>query len=200
MADAAPTKMVAPTKTALLVMDLQPAIINHLGEIPEYLTAAAKTIAAARSKSIPVVFVVIDFRTGFPEVSTRNKQFGRILALSHVMKTGSAGADPKSLVLPQVAPADPDIVVVKKRYSAFAGSDLEIVLRGLGAENLVLAGISTGGVVLSTLREAADKDFGLTVLEDLCLDPDEEVHRVLMKKIFPKSADVVQSADWLAGL
>jgi nicotinamidase-related amidase len=52
--------------------------------------------------------------------------------------------------------------------------------------------------VLSTLRQAADLDFGLTVLADGCLDADPEVHRVLMEKVFPHQADVTTVADWIA--
>jgi nicotinamidase-related amidase len=54
----------------------------------------------------------------------------------------------------------------------------------------------TSGVVLSTVRDAADRDYHLTVLEDLCLDPDDEVHRVLMRKVFPTQAEVMTAADW----
>jgi nicotinamidase-related amidase len=63
-------------------------------------------------------------------------------------------------------------------------------------DTLVLSGIATSGVVLSTLREAADRDYRLVVLEDLCLDADEEVHRVLTQKVFPRQAEVIDSADW----
>ena len=86
--------------------------------------------------------------------------------------------------------------MTKKRVSAFTGSDLELVLRASEVTSLVLAGIATSGVVLSTVREAADRDYQLTVLEDLCLDADEEVHRVLTQKIFPRQAEVIDSADW----
>jgi len=88
------------------------------------------------------------------------------------------------------------VVVTKKRVSAFAGSDLELVLRARDVTGLVLGGIATSGVVLSTVREAADRDYELTVLEDLCLDGDDEVHRVLTQKVFPLQADVRVSADW----
>lgn len=84
----------------------------------------------------------------------------------------------------------------KKRISAFAGSDLLEVLRARDVNHLVLAGIATGGVVLSTVRQAADLDFQLTVVSDLCLDLDEEVHRVLVEKVFPRHGDVVLSDDW----
>src|SRR5690348_18417336 len=66
--------------------------------------------------------------------------------------------------------------------------------------DLVLCGISTSGVVLSTLRQAADLDFGLTVLRDACADADDEVHRVLTEKVFPRQAEVVDVAAWAASL
>jgi nicotinamidase-related amidase len=71
---------------------------------------------------------------------------------------------------PSVPARAEDAVVVKKRVGAFSGSDLEVLLRSLNAIHLVLVGMATSGVVLSTLREAADKDYRLTVLSDGCLD------------------------------
>jgi nicotinamidase-related amidase len=88
-------------------------------------------------------------------------------------------------------------VVTKKRVSAFAGSDLETVLRRRAVDHLVLTGIATSGVVLSTLRQAADLDYRLTVLADGCLDGDPEVHRVLTEKIFPRQAEVSTVAGWV---
>jgi nicotinamidase-related amidase len=68
---------------------------------------------------------------------------------------------------PSVAPTPDDMVIVKKRVSAFTGSDLRVVLRS--------------GVVLSALRKAADKVHQITVLADCCADRDEEVHTVQQK-------------------
>ena len=101
---------------------------------------------------------------------------------------------------PDIAPAPGDIVVIKKRVSAFAGSDLDMVLRAQQIDHLVLSGISTSGVVLSTLRQAADLDFRLTVLADGCADGDPEVHRVLMEKVFARQADVVSIDSWIDSL
>ena len=108
------------------------------------------------------------------------------------MVMGSPGVEPH----PRLLRGNGEIVVTKKRVSAFAGSDLELVLRAHDVGHLVLGGIATSGVVLSTVREAADRDFALTVLEDLCLDADDEVHRVLMTKVFPRQADVINSGNW----
>jgi nicotinamidase-related amidase len=95
-----------------------------------------------------------------------------------------------------VAPCQGEPVVTKLRVSAFSGSDLEVILRSQGIETLVLTGIATSGVVLSTLREAADKDYRLIVLSDACLDADPEVHRVLMEKVFPRQADIMAVNEW----
>jgi len=71
------------------------------------------------------------------------------------------------------------------------------VLRAANIDTLVLTGIATSGVVLSTLRQAADLDYRLVVLSDACLDSDAEVHRVLMEKVFPRQADVVTVNEWV---
>jgi nicotinamidase-related amidase len=107
---------------------------------------------------------------------------------------------PPTQVIDRFAPRGDEHVVVKKRISAFAGSDLDLLLRGLGVDALVLGGIATSGVVLSTVRQAADLDFRLTVLADACGDSDDEVHRVLTQKVFPRQAVVTTVADWAESL
>jgi nicotinamidase-related amidase len=127
--------------------------------------------------------------------SARNKTFAAIASSS-----AFTDEDPAAGIHPAIAPDPHDLVITKRRVSAFAGSDLEVLLRGLGASTLVLAGIATSGVVLSTVRQAADLDYGIVVLADGCLDPDREVHRVLTEKVFPRHADVLTVAEWSAGL
>lgn len=89
-----------------------------------------------------------------------------------------------------------DIIVNKKRVSAFSGNELEMILHAQNITRLVLTGVSTSGVVLSTLREAVDKDFNLTVLSDGCADGDEETHHFLISKIYPKQAEVMTVDEW----
>jgi nicotinamidase-related amidase len=179
----------------LLVMDVQRGIVDRFAEDGSYLDRLAGAIAAARGAGIPVVYVVIGFRPGHPEISPRNKTFSALAATGAY----SAGSPPTE-IHPAVAPDPADAVVTKRRVSAFTGSDLEVLLRGLGAGTLVLTGIATSGVVLSTLRQAADLDYGLVVLSDGCLDPDPEIHRVLTEKIFPRQAEVVTIGEWAGGL
>ena len=177
------------TGTALLVMDVQEANVARFPD-PGYLPRLRGVIGAARAGGLPVIYVVVAFRPGFPEISPRNKIFGGIAA--------RAGGGTNE-IHPDVAPQPGDIVVTKRRVSAFTGSDLEVVLRSLEIDHVVLSGIATSGVVLSTLRQAADLDYRLTVLADCCLDNDPEVHRVLLEKVFPRQATVTTSDLFLKG-
>jgi nicotinamidase-related amidase len=180
---------------ALLIMDVQQGIVGRFGDDEDYLRRVAAAAAAARAARLRVIYVVVSFRAGYPEVSPRNKSFAAIAG------TGRFGpADPGAQIHPAVAPQEGDVTVRKLRVSAFAGSDLELVLRSGGIDSLVLAGIATSGVVLSTVRQAADLDYQLTVLADGCLDADPEVHRVLTEKVFPRQAEVTNVAAWIAGL
>jgi nicotinamidase-related amidase len=180
-------------RTALLIMDVQPGIVERFGDdgLVGRLAAAA---AAARAAGIRVIYVKVGFREGHPEISPRSRTFSRIAELGGFVEGVS------SEVHPGVGPEPGDIVVTKRRVSAFAGSDLDVVLRAGAIEQLALCGIATSGVVLSTLRQAADLDFSLTVLSDGCADADHEVHRVLCEKVFPRQAEVLTVAAWVATL
>lgn len=182
--------------TALLLMDFQVTVVERFADEAEPLLAGlSRAAAAARANRIPVVYVRVAFRAGAPEVSRNNRIFAA-LADSPTFAVGSAATQ----IHPSMAPQPGDIVVDKKRVSAFAGSDLDMIMRAQSVQTLVLAGIATSGVVLSTLRQAADLDYGLTVLRDGCADGDEEVHRVLLDKVFPRQADVLGVDEWIAGI
>jgi nicotinamidase-related amidase len=185
--------MIEP-RTALLLMDLQRNIVERYPD-PAVLQRATEAADAARAAGIPVVYVRVAFRSGAPEIATSNRRFA-------AAKAGAGGGetDPAVQIADAVAPRPGEPVVTKRRVSAFAGSDLDTLLRWLRAERLVLAGIATSGVVLSTFTQAADLDFDLVVLADACADADPEVHRVLLEKVFPKAAEVVTTAEWASSL
>jgi nicotinamidase-related amidase len=174
---------------ALLVMDVQQHIFERYGNDAGLLERINTATAAARAAAIPVIYVMINFREGYPEMSPRNRVF-----MARRLASSGMSTDPS--IHPAIAPQTGDIVVTKRRVSAFIGSDLDVVLRAQGIDTLILCGIATSGVVLSTLRYAADMDYGLNVLSDCCLDNDEEVHRVLLEKVFPRQATVLTAAEW----
>ena len=105
---------------------------------------------------------------------------------------------------PSNAPAALLVMDLQNAIVARLGDDADAVLDRAAAAvaaaraNGGARGIATSGVVLSTLRQAADLDYRLTVLRDACADADAEVHRVLTEKVFPRQADVVDVAHWVA--
>jgi nicotinamidase-related amidase len=182
------------SKTVLLVMDIQKAMMGYLPDPEPLLSKIENAIAAARKAGVTVIYVTLAFREGHPEIHPEHRRFGAIKESKVMFIHTHEGTS----VHAAVEPLTTDIIVHKKRVSAFAGSDLEIILRSHKAEALVLSGFSTSGVVLSTLREAADRDYQLTVLSDACADPEPEIHDFLVKKIFPFSGEVLTTDEWVA--
>src|SRR5262249_54819902 len=105
---------------------------------------------------------------------------------------GTAGT---GLALPVAAE---DVVVLKRRASAFAGTDLDLVLRAARVDSLAIAGVATSAMVAATCYDAADRGYRLTVLRDGCADGDAAMHDFFMDTVFPsRGIDVVPCARWL---
>jgi nicotinamidase-related amidase len=184
--------------TAVLAMDCQVGIVSiFVNPQDEFVARASGALKAARTRGMPVIHIQVGFRPGLPEVSSRNKLLAAIKssAQHQSLFQGSAGA-----IHPALGPEPHDLVVTKHRVSAFAGTDLQMLLRAKEIATIVLFGIATSGVVLSTLLEASDADYRLVVIADCCADPDAELHDALLKRLFPKRAEVVTAADFAKAL
>ena len=180
-------------RSVLLVMDYQVGIVAmHAAGSAAALERATAVLAAARRAGLPVIYITVGFRQGYPEVSARNQSFSAI-SQSGRFVLGEADTE----IHPTLAPHAGDLIVVKHRVSAFAGTELQTILRAREIDTLVLFGIATSGVVLSTIRHAADTDYRIIVVKDCCLDRDEEVHRCLIEKVFPRQATVLTSDEIL---
>ena len=185
-------------RTAVLAMDCQAGIVSFYAKPPEeFVERAASVLRAARNAGMPVIHVQVGFRPGLPEVSERNKLFAAIKASPQHQKLfeGAAGA-----IHPALGPEPDDIVVTKHRVSAFAGTDLEMILRAKDIETVVMFGIATSGVVLSTLLEACDADYRIVVITDCCSDMDAELHDALLNRLFPRRGDVMTAGDFMKAL
>ena len=88
-------------------------------------------------------------------------------------------SDPVELIHPAVRPAAGEVVVGKHRVNALHGTALDLILRANARDTLIMLGYATSGVVLSTVRAAADLDYRLVVVEDCCADQDADVHAFL---------------------
>jgi nicotinamidase-related amidase len=183
------------SRSALLVLDVQSSIVQRVPAGATVLGPLARALEAAREAGVAVIYVVVGFRPGYPEVSPSNRAFAGLRESNRLVQ-GAPGSEIPS----ELEPRPTDIVVTKRRVGAFSGSDLDVVLRSGSFETLVLGGIATSGVVLSTVRQAADLDYRLVVLSDACADPDPEVHRILLEKVFPRQAEVRTVAEWVCTL
>ncbi len=179
------------SKTALLVMDMQTMILANYPNNNEIIKNIKSCISKARTHKIPVIYVGLGFRPGFPEVNKNNSFFS---GLKDLVKTLDKNM---TQFIDELTPLPHDIIVRKKRFSAFTGSDLHMILQAGNIEHLILTGVATSGVVLSTFTEALDKDYQVTVISDACKDRNPELHKTLMEHYFLNKANVIKTDEWL---
>jgi nicotinamidase-related amidase len=184
-----------PARTAVLGMDCQAGIVSiYVLEPDEFLGRANSVLAAARKAGMPVIHVQVGFRPGLPEISSRNKLFGALKANPQHQQLFMG---PGGVIHPALGPEPEDIVVTKHRVSAFSGSDLAMLLRARDIDTLVMFGIATSGVVLSTLLEAFDLDYRVVVISDCCVDRDAELHNVLLRQLYTNRGEVFTAAEFV---
>lgn len=189
------TPTIDPHHAMLLVMDYQPAILDNVPGATELLLRLAGAIAAARSSGVRIGYVRLGFDDAdYEAMPDANKGFTGVAASRRMHHEA-----PETAIHDAVAPEPGDLIVRKTRVGAFSTTDLDLQLRERKIDTLILAGITTSGVVLTTVREAADRDYRLYVLADASFDRDQDVHALLTQKVFPRQTHVISIAD-LAGL
>ena len=165
-----------PAKTAVLIMDFQQRIIANVASDPVAVVEnAAKALDGARAAGIPVIYVV---------------------------HRGGPFADyaPDIELHPGVRPADGEMVITKVRPGPFSTTALDVTLREMGRDTLVIMGVATSGCVLSGVRWAVDVNYSFIVLSDACSDGDPEVHRVLTEKVYPRQGQVMATDEFLQAI
>ena len=156
------------SRPVLLLMDFQHGIVERLGA-PSVTAAADQAVKGARAAGVPVMFVRVAFRPGYPEVAESNSTFARLTAQGG---DGYQEDHPATQVHAALAPLDGEPVILKRRVSAFSGSDLDMLLRGsyqaASAELMRLAGVKrrvllvgegAGLAHLQERRRFRDKDM-----------------------------------------
>ncbi|MFJ5092777.1 cysteine hydrolase family protein [Streptomyces sp. NPDC088557] len=185
------TPALDPARTALLVMDCQPAILAGLPEDGReaLIGRLEEAVAAVRTAGGAVAHVRVGFtEADWDAIPGTNRAFApaaRHRALHH--------EDPATAFHPRLAPRDGDLVVRKTRFGALSTTDLDRLLRERGITTLVVSGVSTSGAVLSTVLDAADRDYRLLVLSDGVADPDPDVQDVLVRRVLPSRAQVLDT-------
>ena len=197
---------IAPARTAVLVIDMQVDFASPDGVLGQYgvdmgvvapaLAAAERLVASARAAGAPVVFVGL-FTTPETDSPFWNERMRRRggdpetdAALCRAGQGGSAFVGPQ--------PAPGEIIVRKARYSGFFGTDLDVQLKALGVDTLVVAGVTTECCVDSTVRDAFNLDYHVFVAADACAAYEADIHAESLKVMELNSAiltDTVQIAD-----
>jgi nicotinamidase-related amidase len=180
---------IEPERTALLVMHYQTDILGLFPSVaPVLLANTRKLCDAARANGVGVYFANLRFGPGYPEVSPSNKNGQGIKRLGLFIDDRTA---------PELDQQPNEPLIVAHRASVFFGTDLEARLRAQGIDTLMMVGIASTGVVLSSVAYASDADFRLYTVKDCCYDPDEIVHEHLFSTAFESRTTVLSLADAL---
>lgn len=182
-----------PTRTALLVMDYQSGIVGQLPAADTLLARAGAAVTEVRARGGQVGWVRVGFTDAeFDAIPSTSVFAGMVTPERRAVLHADA---PSTQVHERLRPRPGDIAVRKTRVGAFTTTDLGDQLRDRSVDTLVLAGISTSGVVLSTVREAMDRDYRILVLNDATADPEPATHDFLVGTIFPRYAGVLDVDD-----
>jgi nicotinamidase-related amidase len=184
------SELVDPAPTALVVVDMQRDFCQTGGAFdrlgvdismyPPVIPRIAGLLAGARAAGVQVIYIQMTVLPGRISESPAQIRFNlRLHLASHA--TGepvgyTADGSPGHEILPELAPADGDLVVKKYRSSAFWGTNLDLLLRSNGIKSLVVTGCTTEGCVESTARDALFNDYYVVVVEDSVASDDREQH------------------------
>ncbi len=180
------------TRSAVVIGDLQVGITRRHLFAAELVAGAAALAAAARQRGALVVFVHIQLRANGADVSARNAGIQAIFTMGDDYRDGTTGVE----LDPGLSRQPGDVVVTKHRASAFAGTDLDLILRSSGIDSIAIAGVATSAMVAATAYDAADRDYRVRVVSDVCADPVPDVHEFFVSTVFPgRGVQVIASSD-----
>ena len=181
-----------PKKTALVLIDLQNAIVG-MNPVPhtaaQVVENSGKLAEAFRAHGAPVVYVRVDLND--------------FMTLP-VDQPHNRGDKPLPAAASEIAPSagfqHGDILITKRHWGAFAGTDLEQQLKSRGIDTVVLTGISTNAGVESTARQGTGLGFAFVLVEDACSSQNAEHHRFAFENIFPRLTRVRSTDEVLRSL
>lgn len=187
-----------PKKTALLLLDLQVGFLARLPPNSPVVDNAALAVRIARSYGAQVAYIRAALNTSdIAAIPDHNPTFAAFKTDKDMSAAMHPDA-PTTQIHPKLAPQTGDLIHRKVRFGTFMRSPSIAMLNDFvakGIDTVIVGGVLTSGAVLSAVRQLADLDFRLVVLEDCCADGDPEVHRGLCEKVFPAQAKVIKSTE-----
>jgi nicotinamidase-related amidase len=186
-----PALTLDPAKTALVLIDLQKGIVSAptTPHPAQQVVQNGNLLAQAfRSKKATVVYVRVDMSNPLQ------------LPVDKPSRDPNAPPLPASFseLVPEAGFQSGDLLITKRHWGAFAGTDLEQLLQQRGIDTIVLGGISTNVGVESTARQGTGLGFAFVIVEDACSARDAEDHRYVFEKTFPRLARVRTTVEVLA--
>lgn len=182
-----------PATTALVLIDLQKGIVGNETTPHSSSTVvanAARIADAFRASGGTVVLVHVGF--------LHEKE--RLAQPTDEAAMGGKPAPGWMELVPEVGPKDGDVVILKRQWGAFYGTDLELQLRRRGIDTIVLGGIATNFGVESTARDAWERGFAIVFAEDAASSRSAEAHAFSFKNIFPRLGRVRSTEEVVKGL
>lgn len=174
-------------KKALLVIDMLNDFVRKDGALPvpsaeELIEPIKNTIERFRSKKLPIIYICDSHMHDDKEFHV----WGR-----HAVK-GTYGAQ----VVDELSPDEEDVVIYKRRFSGFFGTDLDLLLRENHVDEVVLTGVLTNICVLYTGSDAYQLGYKVTVLEDCVGAADPSMHEFAIRQLREVvGAEVIESKD-----
>jgi nicotinamidase-related amidase len=190
------TVAVVADRTALLLMDLQHGTLASIPQADGLLDRVGRVRGAALAAGVEVVHVRVAFTAAEHAAVPGHHRVSAAIAGQGYLAEGSHEVD----IHPEVRPGPGEHVVTKTRTGAMATTGLDGFLRERGIDTLMLAGVYTSGVVLSTASDAADRDYRLLALADACADPDAELHERLLATVMARHAQITDTDSAIAAL
>jgi ureidoacrylate peracid hydrolase len=205
-----PQVPIEPTRTALIFFDMLNCYVHPPDPERErrilatgYVDRCVEMRRAARAAGIPVFYTNgahrPDGKDYAPTLVDANMELepwpdGPRLMAPPVAIAGTPAAE----VIPELRPEPGDWVIGKPRWSAFAGTSLDLVLRGLGIDTILLAGGSTDVGIVATAYAARDLGYHLIILRDACQSQRPGAQEFCMDRLFPRMARVMTVAQAIA--
>ena len=190
-----------PEKSAVILIDMINAVVKGSG--PPYSTPPQrepvvrnfqKLLDHCRSVGTPLVFITTHRR---PDNADAPKTISDVGGGGGVpMLAGT----PATEFIDELRPQSEDYVVVKSRFSAFYGTNLDGILRSLGTETILVGGISTQRSVEGTARDAKNRDIQCVVVSDCCTAGELDVHEMTINHVLPLLVRVRTTDEVIAAL
>jgi nicotinamidase-related amidase len=206
-----PELKIDPKRTAVLILHMMNEQLKYKAGVSSYgpefaeenkklniIENTRKIIEASRAKNIPVIYVRMEYRPGYPEIPVQEDlPPGRTRMRSEgFYKQGSWNVQ----IVDELKPTEKDIVVVNHSASAFGHNELDIILRSKNIRYLVLAGLSTKTIVTCTAVEAYVKGYYNYVVKDCCNSRKEGENEFYAKEVLPAYSVVIDSNQYVSAL